>query len=69
MELRQAGVRPVTLAVAPVTATTPGHLWQLALQPGGFHLRAYSGVCGVPAAGSQAIGNWGPLHTRVRPLW
>ena len=46
--MRQDYVRPVTLDVAPVTATTPGHPGQLALWPGGFHLRAYPGAAAFP---------------------
>ena len=38
--MRPTQVRPVALAVAPVTATTPGHPGQLALWLGGFHVRA-----------------------------
>ena len=48
MKLRQDWVWPVTLAVAPVTATTPGHPGQLALWLGGFHLRAYHGEAAFP---------------------
>ena len=50
--MRQAYGRPVTLAVAPGSATTPGYLGQLPLWLGGLPVRAYCGVCGVPAAGS-----------------
>ena len=46
--MRQAGVRPVTLAVTPSRATTPGYPGQLALWLGGFHLRAYSGRAAFP---------------------
>ena len=46
--MRQVSVRPVTLAVAPGTATTPGHPGQLALRPGGFHVRAYPGKAAFP---------------------
>ena len=53
LALRQVYGRPVTLAVAPGTATTPGHLGQLALSPGGFHSRAYLRRSGVPAAESH----------------
>lgn len=41
--MRQGHVRPVTLAVAPGIATTPGHLGQLALWLGGLPVRAYPG--------------------------
>ena len=56
--LRQADVRPVTLAVAPVTATTPGHLGQLALSPGGFHSRAYPGQAAFPPPGARSPIAW-----------
>ena len=46
--MRQAGVRPVTLAVAPSRATTPGYPGQLALWLGGFHIRAYPGETASP---------------------
>ena len=65
--MRQAGVRPVTLAVAPSSATTPGHLGQLALQLGGFHVRAYLRKSGVSAAESHTADSWKQRLTRVRP--
>ena len=40
-------------AVAPVTATTPGLSGQLALQPGGFHIRAYPGQAAFPPPGAR----------------
>ena len=46
--LRQVSIRPVTLAVAPSRATTPSYLGQLALQLGGFHVRAYLGEAAFP---------------------
>ena len=49
--MRQAYVRPVTLAVAPVTATTSGHSGQLALWLGGFYVRAYLGQAAFPPPG------------------
>ena len=51
--MRQGYIRPVTLAVAPVCATTPGHPGQLALWPGGFHLRAYLGAAAFPPPGAR----------------
>ena len=41
--MRQAYGRPVTLTVAPSSATTPGYPGQLALWLGGIPVRAYSG--------------------------
>ena len=57
--MRQAGVRPVTLAVAPVTATTPGCPGQLALWLGDFHIRACPGEAAFPPPGARlpATGN------------
>ena len=49
--MRQVWIRPVTLAVAPGTATTPGHSGQLALWLGGFHVRAYPGQAAFPPPG------------------
>ena len=49
LELRQVDPRPVTLAVVPGTATTPGHPGQLALRLGGFPVRAYPGEAAVPS--------------------
>ena len=46
--MRQADVRPVTLAVAPGTATTPGYPGSLARWLGGFHVRAYLGQAAFP---------------------
>ena len=65
--MRQVSVRPVTLAVAPGTATTPGYPGQLALQLGGFHVRAYLRKSGVSAAGSHTADSWEQRLTRVRP--
>ena len=64
--MRQVYGRPVCLAVAPSRATTPGPLGQLALQLGGFHIRAYPGKR-RSRRGSQTSGNWEQLHTKVRP--
>ena len=50
-KLCQAYVRPVTLAVAPITATTPSYPGQLALWLGGFHVRAYHGEAAFPPPG------------------
>ena len=50
MELRQVYVRPVPLAVAPVSASTPGHPGQLALWLGGSIVRALPWKSGVAAA-------------------
>ena len=48
----------MTLAVAPVCATTPGSPGQLALWLGAFHLRAYLGEVAFPppGAGSRSLG-------------
>ena len=51
--MRQVYGRPVTLAVAPVTATTPSYPGQLALQLGGFHVRAYHGEAAFPPPGAR----------------
>ena len=67
LELRQAGVRPVTLAVAPVCATTPGHPGQLALWPGDFHLRACPGEAAFPPPGARPSAAGNSCFTRVRP--
>ena len=51
--VRQVWVRPVCLAVAPICATTPGPLGQLALWRGGFHIRAYSREAAFPPLGAR----------------
>ena len=51
-DVRQVYGRPVTLAVAPVAATTPGYPGQLALSPGNFHVRAYPGQAAFPPPGA-----------------
>ena len=56
--MRQVYGRPVTLAVAPVPATIPGPPGQLALQLGGFHVRAYHGEAAFP-----------PPEAWTHPLW
>ena len=66
LPLRWFSGRPVTPAVAPVTATTPGY-------PGNWPYRqavSTSGptwASGVPAAGSLAAHRWEQRFTRVRP--
>ena len=66
LPLRWFSGRPVTPAVAPVTATTPGY-------PGNWPYRqavSTSGptwASGVPAAGSLAAHRWEQRLTRVRP--
>ena len=42
---------------------------QLALQLGGFHVRAYLRKSGVSAAGSHTADSWEQRLTRVRPWW
>ena len=61
LDLRQAGVRPVTLAVTPSSATTPGPIARWFPRPG------LPWPSGVPAAGSLASGRWEQRLTRVRP--
>ncbi len=51
--MRQGYVRPVTLAVAPVCATTPGYPGRLALWPSGFYIRAYLGEAAFPPPGAR----------------
>ena len=60
--MRQGYSRPVCLAVAPGTATTPGHPGQLALWLGNFHVRAYLGTAAFPPPGARP-----PVPARFPP--